>query len=241
MKKHIKIILIICITIITLIILDFISIFIINRPLIIIKNSDYKYSGLLYNVYNCPGKSKPQIKSKWSKFECNKNINKNRVVDIIDKTSEIPDLIIAQALELFYEDENNKYYYSSMKGNYIVVKYENGFEETVEEALKKGTIKIDDLDRYSINYIISTKTTTQSKKTIKEIIDKTVGMSCASVMETFYEDEAYEYQFGCEKSDSVIVIYEDGEEESVKSALENRNIKISDLNNFDIKYFIVEK
>ena len=59
----------------------------------------------------------------------------------------------AEALEGFYEDENYQYYYSCIKGKYIVAKYENGYEEKVSDALKYGTITISDLDKYNIGYI----------------------------------------------------------------------------------------
>lgn len=84
---------------------------------------------------------------------CNKqktNEN-NNIVDIVDKV-ERDGLTCAEALEEFYEDEDNVYYYSCMKSSNVIVKYTDGTEETVKEALKKGKIKISDLDRYGINY-----------------------------------------------------------------------------------------
>ena len=38
----------------------------------------------------------------------------------------------------------------------MIVKYESGFEETISDALKYGTIKISDLDRFNIDYIKET-------------------------------------------------------------------------------------
>ena len=59
----------------------------------------------------------------------------------------------AEALDKFYEDENYEYYYNCLKSKYIVVIYEDNSEETVKDALKKGHIKISDLDNYKIDYI----------------------------------------------------------------------------------------
>ena len=54
-------------------------------------------------------------------------------------------------------EKNVKSYFSSywncIKNEYMIVKYENGYEETISEALKKGTININDLDSYNIEYI----------------------------------------------------------------------------------------
>ena len=35
----------------------------------------------------------------------------------------------------------------------MVVRYENGYEETISNALKYGTITISDLDKFNIEYI----------------------------------------------------------------------------------------
>jgi len=157
MKKSIKIILGIVLVIVLTIIIDLVCIFTINRPIFVISE-DYGtyaiYKGLFFDTYNCSEYSIPQIKMKNKKFNCfSVNFDTFKVVDIIDKTKEIKDFSCDSALELFYEDDNYKYYYNCIKSKYIVVKYENGFEEEVKVALKKGTIKISDLDKYNISYI----------------------------------------------------------------------------------------
>ena len=53
----------------------------------------------------------------------------------------------------FYEDQKYIYYYECLKSKYIIVKYIDGSEETVKEALKKEHITIKDLDEYKIDYI----------------------------------------------------------------------------------------
>ena len=79
---------------------------------------------------------------------------------------------------------------------------------------------------------------------VEKIIDKTKTMltfSCAEVLESFYEDTNYEYYYNCKKSKYVIVKYTDGSEETVKEALENNHIKISQLDKYDIEYIKYEK
>lgn len=82
-----------------------------------------------------------------------KPIDNAKVVEIVDKTQKIKDFTCAEALEGFWADETYEYYFSCIKGKYVIVKYENGNEETVSDALKRGTITIEDLDLYNIGYI----------------------------------------------------------------------------------------
>ncbi len=89
------------------------------------------------------------------KVEPTKDDNKE-VIDgdyvLIDKTKEQPDFVCAEALEGFYEDDDYLYYYSCIKSDYIVVRYKDGHEEPVKDALKNGKITIKDLDKYGISY-----------------------------------------------------------------------------------------
>lgn len=77
--KNAKIKLFLIYSILTMIILffivDFIGIFIFNRPVFAIKNAkENVYRGLLYDTYICPEYSVPQIKLKGNKFNCSKSI-----------------------------------------------------------------------------------------------------------------------------------------------------------------------
>ena len=157
MKRFIKIFLVIIGIIILSIIIDMICIFSINRPIFAIKDDcDCLYSiyrGLFYDTYNCPEYSVSQIKAKGTKFSCaDVGADIGDVIDIID-TSKNLDFICPEALEEFYSDDNYTYYWSCIKNTYVIVIYESGFEETVSNALKNGTITISDLDRYGISYI----------------------------------------------------------------------------------------
>ena len=158
MKKFIKIFLIIISIIILSIIIDLVCIFTINRPIFAIKDDcDCLYSvyrGLFYDTYNCPEYSMVQIKSKGTKFSCAINrMDIGNVVEISDTTKGIKNFVCAEALEEFYSDDNYAYYWNCIKNKYMIVRYERGFEETISNALKNGTITISDLDRYGIGYI----------------------------------------------------------------------------------------
>lgn len=168
MKKYVKIILCIIGIIVLIFIIDLICIFAINRPLFVIRTdkddlNNIIYRGLFYDVYNCEKHSTPQIKSKRSKFSC--TIDRTyigEVKEIIDTTKDIKDFSCAEALEEFYEDDNYIYYFNCIKGKYMIVKYESGYEETVSNALKHGSITISNLDNFNIEYI------KQEKEVIKK-------------------------------------------------------------------------
>ena len=58
----------------------------------------------------------------------------------------------------------------------------------------------------------------------------------AQALEDFYSDDTYTYSFPTIRSDVVIVYYNDGTEQTVKDALAEGKIKISDLDRYGIKY-----
>ena len=72
---------------------------------------------------------------------------------LVDKTKNKLNFTCAEALQSFYEDEKYIYYWECMKGSYMVVEYDDGFEETISDALKQGHINIGDLDKFEIVYI----------------------------------------------------------------------------------------
>lgn len=163
MKRWLKITLGVVGIIVLLFAIDLICIFTINRPLFAIKedNGDsvvLVYRGLFYDTYNCPEYSVPQIKAKGTKFNCAiERVDIGKVVEIIDKTKNMKDFACDEALEGFYADDKYIYFWSCMKNEYMIVKYESGFEETISNALKYGTISISDLDRFNISYIKQNK------------------------------------------------------------------------------------
>ena len=73
------------------------------------------------------------------------------VVDIYDRAEE-ENLPCDEAMELFYEDETNEYYFSCIKSQYIMVMDSTGRTTDVVTALNEGLITIDDLDYYGIEY-----------------------------------------------------------------------------------------
>lgn len=60
------------------------------------------------------------------------------------------------AIEHFYSSGENSYFFPCMKSRYVLVRYTDGTEETVTQALESGRISIADLDRFGIAYEIFT-------------------------------------------------------------------------------------
>ncbi len=154
MKKWIKITLGVIGSIVLLVVIDIVCIFTINRPLFAIGNDGGNvYRGIFYDTYNCAEYSTPQIKRKGLKLACSSvKINIGKVLNIKDTSKDIKDFACDEALESFYEDNDYTYYWNCIKNEYVIVEYENGYEEKVSDALKYGTITIEDLDRYNIKY-----------------------------------------------------------------------------------------
>lgn len=75
----------------------------------------------------------------------------NVVTEIIDRTvtEGIP---TEEALQPFCIDDNYIYSFPSIRSEYVIVKFSNGDETTVSNALKQGLITIADLDSWNIKY-----------------------------------------------------------------------------------------
>lgn len=93
MKKWIKVILGVLSGIIILLVVDFLCIFTINRPIFAIKK-DNVYSGLFYDVYNCTEYSFLQIKPKGTKFACTV-LNINEVKGVVYEATEVENVSIS--------------------------------------------------------------------------------------------------------------------------------------------------
>lgn len=134
--------------------------------------------------------------------------------------------------EVIYEDYSHIYVFGNSISQFVIVKYTDGTEQNVKEALKDGRIRITDLDSYGISYFVE-------PKLIESITDisKRDQLDTADALEYFYRDDTYYYYFSSIKSHYIIVRYKDGTEQNVKDALEVGKIKISDLDWFGIKYY----
>lgn len=62
------------------------------------------------------------------------------------------DMGLAEEAEIFFQDDNYFYRFSTVKSQYVIVKYTDGSSENVKESFKNGHIQITDLDRFDIKY-----------------------------------------------------------------------------------------
>lgn len=159
MKKWVKITLGVISVSILLFVIDLIFIFTIKRPLFAIKedNGDsvnMVYRGLFYDTMYCHDNSIPQIRPKGTKISCAiGRFDIGKVINIKDETKNKLDFACAEVLESFYQDDKYIYFWECMKNKYMIVKYESGYEETVSNALRYGSITINEIDKFNISYI----------------------------------------------------------------------------------------
>lgn len=148
------------------------------------------------------------------------------VVDIIDRTAR-ESLPTDDALEGFWSDEEYHYYFSSIKSQYIIVRYSDGTEEPVRDAMEAGRVTLADLDRFKIGYY-------------KEKIVTAVGIECKEgvldALGLFWSDEEYDYYFPCCDTE-VTVLLSDGHSWPLQDALMAGLVTVSDLDDYGIKYY----
>lgn len=153
-----------------------------------------------------------------------------KVVDIVDTTP--IDRTHPGVMQTFFSDDTFFYSFGYPKSDYIVVKYSDGSKQKLVDALNDGNIKISDLKIYGIKYFTE-------HKLIKTIIDRVErdNLATGELLEGFFSDEEYSYYFPSIRSRFVTVYYKDGTEELISVALKHGNIKITDLDFFNIGYY----
>ncbi|MBE6631782.1 MAG: hypothetical protein E7623_03690 [Ruminococcaceae bacterium] len=151
------------------------------------------------------------------------------VLDIVCRIDE--DAAWPDAEEPFFEDERYIYIFGNPISEYVIVKYSDGSEENVKEALEGGCITIEDLGRYSVNYFAEPKHIDRI-----EDLTSTGEIVTSAALECFYMDEKYSYWFGSIKSGYITVYYKDGTSQNIREALADGKITIADLDWFNISY-----
>ena len=73
------------------------------------------------------------------------------IIDITDPIK-VEGFSYDTALEKFFEDDVNEYYFSGVYSQYVTVHYEDGTTEGIVSALKNGRVIVSDLDRFHIRY-----------------------------------------------------------------------------------------
>lgn len=154
MKKSIKVIFIVITFVIGIILFDSLQALIFdNNPIIGIDTRCMKRIGILVETYHCDNGKRDTVIKGFS-YSCLYNCEN---YTLIDKTKKIKNFVCAEALEIFFENKKYVYYWSCIKNKYMVVEYDNGLEEEISEALRKGNIDINILDKLGISYIKEAK------------------------------------------------------------------------------------
>ena len=135
--------------------------------------------------------------------------------------------------ENFFQDNKYLYSFSSRISRYFTVIYKDGTTENIKDALANLHIKINDLDKFGIEY-------SKTESNVDRIVFEGFGWDDST--EVFYIDENYRYQFdGAGLSYATNVYYKDGTSENVKDALESGRIFITALEWHGTLYSKVQK
>ena len=73
------------------------------------------------------------------------------IVEIVDPTRQ-EGFSCDAAMEKFFEDDANAYFFSGVYSQYVIVHYEDGISEDIVTALANGRATLADLDRFGIRY-----------------------------------------------------------------------------------------
>ncbi|MBE5820400.1 MAG: hypothetical protein E7310_06285 [Clostridiales bacterium] len=126
-----------------------------NSPILKIReyynggDLNYKDKGILVDTYcGTNGIKDTAIKG----FSYSLNYEGGNYI-LVDETKKIKDFAADTALEPFYADESYTYFWSCIKNKYMIVKYSDGSKELISDALEKGHIDIQTLDKFDISYI----------------------------------------------------------------------------------------
>lgn len=139
--------------------------------------------------------NKPVIFSTWG-YDYAAPENVYRILEIIDSSNKYS---CAQSLEKIYEDSKNEYYFSSIKSNYVTVKYENMAQEEIKYALNMGHITLKDLENFNIDYIAKAKENDGTEKFIATVLDKS---------ETYILVEPDECELETRTADKIVVNFD---------------------------------
>ena len=94
--------------------------------------------------------------------------NASVISKIVDPTKD-PNFSYDTAVEKFYEDNNNEYFFGGIYSKHVIVQYADGSEEDIVTALYSGRASISDLDRFDIRYWTEPK-----KSSLDDAISKAI-------------------------------------------------------------------
>lgn len=120
--------------------------------------------------------------------------------------------------QVFYTDENYKYYFKANIGDYINVIYDDSTSETIIKAFEAGNVTLNDLTTYGIEF----------KKIEKELPINPHTDVGGDFVQKIYKDDSYVYFESCNGYVPLEMLRDD---------LNNKRLTISDLDIIGYGYF----
>lgn len=199
-----------------------------DKPIIVLKQENNKYSSILYDMYIC--KNGKAVKLKNEKFTCeeidgidinNNNTKENTNTESNNQNNNTNNNINSNTNNTTID--KNKTNENTKNDNTTTKDTETKKDDNIINDNNKSNI---DKDLSNDKLIIEDNQNTNSNSNIK-IEDRQKG-NCAQAIEYYYQDNAYKYYFTCIKSNSVFVI-KDGKEYTIKYALNNNIVTMQEL------------
>ncbi len=188
-----------------------------TEPLIVIStknaNNVKVSNSILYKTYNCNGKI--YIESLTSKFACPSS---EKTISITQNNKDV----CVDGIDYFYEDENNRYYFSCFKSNYIIITIDDK-EYPLKSALNSKLITINDLEG-KLQFYKESKKEDKTNNTIK-LVSK--NSKCTTKTEKIYTYNKIEYYYDCSNNSYVLDI--GNETISISKALQSGVVTIDKL------------
>ena len=202
-----------------------------DKPIIVLKQENNKYSSILYDMYIC--KNGKAVKLKNEKFTCeeidgididNNNTNENTNTESNNQNNNTNNNNTNNNNTNNTTTDKNKTNENTKKDNTTTKDTETKKDNnTVNDNNKSDTNK--DVSKIDKDKLIL-KDNQNTNGNIK-IEDRQKG-NCAQAIEYYYQDNAYKYYFTCIKSNSIFVI-KDGKEYTIKYALNNNIVTMQEL------------
>ena len=190
---------------------------------VIVRYSD----GTEKNVVQALNDGDLTIKELQNEYGISVVTSKKPTIRSVKDNSTKPGVFTPQAYEKIYEDDKNEYYFTTMKSNLVIVRYSDGTEKNIIQALNDGDLTIKDLQNvYGISVVTQVRTNRISSVTDKSL---ELGISVPQVKEFIYSDGVNNYYLSTQRSTLVIVKYVDGTQKSVTQALYDGDLTIGDL------------
>lgn len=157
----------------------------------------------------------------------------SEVVDIVLELGENVDT--NDAVDVFYEDGEYRYFFGNGVSRFYTVYYENGATEPMPDALAAGRITTHDLERFEVP---CSKEKILPIPYVVGITERPSDTPRESLMDVFYRTDRHYYYFAEQKSEDVSVLYSNGETVSLAWALESGRITVKDLDTYGVRYEI---